>query len=468
MIEIIGGARAGAKHELEDPELVRFGRHPECEVQFDPLRDRDASSRHAVLVRRDERWILRDLGSANGTRLVDERGATRLDEIALADRAEVEFGAGGPRCRFRFDPDTVRDAQTPVGQNTPGPTRAAPRPQPSTGGRTRALLALLQARQGRSIKLLALGLGIALAATGFALVVVVHHAGRTEESIRKDLVEAMGRLPSRGGANADAEALAQRIEALNRELGKARARGAGGSAVAKAAREAVYLIAARSGIGDEEGFCTAFAIAPGELATNAHCVVLAESLRRHGARIVAVKNGDGRMRLEVKSMRRSPDYVPGRGAITPDVGLFKVADPLTSMVGVADRATLTQLAPGDVIYTYGFPGRLADTAAPEATFVEGVVGRITRLDGSAGGYDDSVLIQHSAFTAGGTSGSPIFDASGKVVAVNAGGYVEDDALEVKDPRSGRPGQLVVAQALAGYNFGMRIDLVAPLLKESAP
>ena len=42
----------------------------------------------------------------------------------------------------------------------------------------------------------------------------------------------------------------------------------------------------------------------------------------------------------------------------------------------------------------------------------------------------------------------IFNAAGHVVAVNTGGYVDK------------------SKALAGYNFGMRIDLAAELLNEA--
>jgi S1-C subfamily serine protease len=110
------------------------------------------------------------------------------------------------------------------------------------------------------------------------------------------------------------------------------------------------------------------------------------------------------------------------------------------------------------MYTYGFPGRLADPRAPEATFVEGVVGRVTALDGRSGDPGERRLIQHSAFTSGGTSGSPIFNSLGHVVAVNTGSYVEES-------KPGLP-QTVVPRTLPGYNFGMRIDLLQELLSEA--
>ena len=142
-------------------------------------------------------------------------------------------------------------------------------------------------------------------------------------------------------------------------------------------------------------------------------------------------------------------FVPGGGgSISPDVGWLEVDGKLAAKVALAPAAEYQALGSGDPMFTYGFPGRLADVSAPEATFVEGVVGRITTLDGRAGDPKELRLIQHSAFTSGGTSGSPIFNAAGHVVAVNTGGYVDK------------------SRALAGYNFGMRIDLAEELLSEA--
>ena len=98
--------------------------------------------------------------------------------------------------------------------------------------------------------------------------------------------------------------------------------------------------------------------------------------------------------------------------------------------------------------------------------MQGVVGRVTRLDGEGGGFDEAVLIQHSAFTAEGTSGSPIFDTHGRVVAINTGAYLDDDPASSRDARSIKPGPRLVTQALHGYNFGMRIDLALALLHEA--
>ena len=79
---------------------MRFGRHPECEVSFDPHRDIDASSRHAELRVAETAggWVLVDLGSSNGT-YADGHRVTE-SSIARGVAVNIEFGPGGPRVRM--------------------------------------------------------------------------------------------------------------------------------------------------------------------------------------------------------------------------------------------------------------------------------------------------------------------------------------------------------------------------------
>jgi pSer/pThr/pTyr-binding forkhead associated (FHA) protein len=110
VIDHIAGSRRGQRQEFPATSRVRFGRHPDCEVSFDPHRDIDASSRHAELrVGEAQRssateevsqqaWVLVDLGSSNGTYVEGHRVTeTRVTpNIPIA----IEFGPGGPRIRL--------------------------------------------------------------------------------------------------------------------------------------------------------------------------------------------------------------------------------------------------------------------------------------------------------------------------------------------------------------------------------
>ena len=106
VIDHVAGARRGQRQELDAGARIRFGRHPDCEVSFDPHRDIDASSRHAELRPLDgEHWVLVDLGSSNGT-YVDGH---RVTEAAVAPNAPLDlvFGPGGPRVRLFVGDDAA-------------------------------------------------------------------------------------------------------------------------------------------------------------------------------------------------------------------------------------------------------------------------------------------------------------------------------------------------------------------------
>ena len=98
VIDHVAGSRRGQRQEFPGDTRVRFGRHPECEVSFDPQRDIDASSRHAELRTSGDRWLLADLGSSNGT-FVD---GARITETTLPSdtAAHIEFGSSGPLIRL--------------------------------------------------------------------------------------------------------------------------------------------------------------------------------------------------------------------------------------------------------------------------------------------------------------------------------------------------------------------------------
>jgi len=88
----IKGADSGRELEFNQ-DLIRIGRMPDSDVNFDPEVDLDASGRHAEIRNEDGRYLLIDTGSRNGTWL----NGQRIKHAALSSGDEVEFGRGGPR-----------------------------------------------------------------------------------------------------------------------------------------------------------------------------------------------------------------------------------------------------------------------------------------------------------------------------------------------------------------------------------
>lgn len=120
VIDHVAGSRAGQRQEFSAESRVRFGRHPDCEVSFDPHRDIDASSRHAELriARADatdpvsQGWVLVDLGSSNGT-YVEGRRVTET-QVQQNAAVSVEFGPGGPRIRLFVGDDAAIESLPPA------------------------------------------------------------------------------------------------------------------------------------------------------------------------------------------------------------------------------------------------------------------------------------------------------------------------------------------------------------------
>jgi len=111
VIDHVAGSRRGQRQEFPAGSRVRFGRHPECEVSFDPHKDIDASSRHAELRVVDTGWVLVDLGSSNGTYVEGHR----ITEAPVAKDTpiSIDFGPGGPRIRLFVGDDAAIEALPP-------------------------------------------------------------------------------------------------------------------------------------------------------------------------------------------------------------------------------------------------------------------------------------------------------------------------------------------------------------------
>jgi pSer/pThr/pTyr-binding forkhead associated (FHA) protein len=112
VIDHVAGSRRGQRQEFSAGSRVRFGRHPECEVSFDPHRDIDASSRHAELRTVPAGWVLVDLGSSNGTYVEGHRITETT--VAQAVPVTIEFGPGGPRVRLFVGDDSAIEALPPA------------------------------------------------------------------------------------------------------------------------------------------------------------------------------------------------------------------------------------------------------------------------------------------------------------------------------------------------------------------
>ncbi len=84
MLVVKRGANAGSRYALAS-RVTTAGRHPESDIFLDDI---TVSRRHVEIERRGEGYIVRDVGSLNGTYLNRER----VEEAPLANGDELQIG----------------------------------------------------------------------------------------------------------------------------------------------------------------------------------------------------------------------------------------------------------------------------------------------------------------------------------------------------------------------------------------
>ncbi len=135
------GYNRGAVHELAGDRTV-LGRDPKADV---PVLDEKASREHAEVAWKGGKWVLRDLGSRNGTRVngvpVQERDLANGDEVRLGDQV------------YLYLDDTAGAAEGMPGLTTAAlRTTAGGRLEPSEESRTSAASAPLVIGESEEMK----------------------------------------------------------------------------------------------------------------------------------------------------------------------------------------------------------------------------------------------------------------------------------------------------------------------------
>jgi hypothetical protein len=410
---------------------IRIGCAPNSDVAFAPGEEAGVMPAHAEIRMERNAVCVVDLGTPAGTfvngKRVEVKPLRTGDEIALgspkgpAFRVEIE----GP---LVVSPDGRVDVETAKRVVKAAVLRTAGG-EDKTEAMVRAKVQAAERRAARFNMLLTFGVLGAFIAVAFAGWVVYKKRAAAAVLVAET---GLGRapLPSLTGAIPTSVLTGRAIYEQN--------------------RSALYVMGYTLGnrIG---GCCSAFAVGPNLLATNAHCVRACGD--RGGQPIVTQNESGGKTRFKILKMTIHPAYKSeSKSADSPDVGLLRVDGKLPKAVTIASDAELRAIGPGDDAFVLGFPGRVMDPISPSATFLQGRVGRVTGFDEEATSPDKAFLIQHDAVTRGGNSGSPIFNQYGHVVGVHAAHIDDEGDVDIGGKKT------TVVQS-SPFRIGMRIDLL---------
>ena len=442
--KFLSGARVG-QVETFRKAYIGLGRHPLSDVRCDAEGDLDVSSRHAGIVRHGASFVLRDLGSTNGTFV---NGARISGDVALADGDVIGLGRNGPAVEFHILPgesvvDTVPDAARASAERMSSPREqyAAVAARSSRRSSTALRMVAEVARLNRRTKVLIGLLVVVLAGFGLLqwqsardarevarlqaradslevegqqlLTRLQTELASVRDALRQSQAE-VGRLRAElatAGSSRDAGAVARLRAAL--DAAEIRQRGLAGAvamdyrAISLKNQDAVALLVVQ--FSDSEIFSgTAFAAdSQGTLVTNRH-VLVGEDGNRQPRRIAIKFSG-------------SRQWFAGRlvgVADSADVAVVKVEirGGTPRVAGFAGEARA--LARGDPVAIIGYP--LGEDLPMERIGEDGVIADPTLTVGTVSKALANV-VQVDGFGAPGSSGSPVFDRTGRVAAVLYGG-----------------------------------------------
>jgi S1-C subfamily serine protease len=453
--KFLSGARAG-QVEAFRKAYIGLGRHPLSDVRFDAERDLDVSSRHAAIVRKPEGFVIQDLGSRNGTYV---NGVRITGDTILADGDVIGFGTNGPTLEFRTieaeaaEPSTT--AAEGMAHRTSMPremiraTPAAPPPLPlplprrsSTAVRIAVEVARQTAQLRRTTKVLIGVLVVALGAFGWLqwearqrareLIQLQARADSLMRSaqqlsarfqselqgVRTALAESQAETSrlrhELAGSGGDASSMARLRTQLDDAERRQRAlMGAVGGvdyrAISHKNQDAVAIVIVE--FTDGERFSgTAFAVdSNGTLVTNKH-VLLGEDYARTPRRIAVIFSGSVQA-WQGELVGASPEADVGVLRVRIKGGTPRVSGLARSRQGI-ER--------GDPVAIIGYPlgfdlpmEAVGQRPIAEPTLTVGTVSKAL-----------TAVIQVDGYGAPGSSGSPIFDRDGRVIAVLYGGQGE--------------------------------------------
>jgi S1-C subfamily serine protease len=454
----LSGSRAGQTDVLSQAN-ISIGRHPQSELKFDPDKDLDVSSRHASVTLVGDLWVLRDLGSTNGTFV---NGTRVTKDQVLVSKDIIGFGPSGPKLEFTSIPDArpspapgpltpAGSAGTVVFGNQPQPTPAPPKltpeqlriprrtPGPSAGTNTKVRIAVH--RQTKRLKLTAIGLFILLILLSGAYLWQTAETARRLAEQRRVLLGEVDSLMAEIGtlaqgseglkaaldsAQAVAEVLKQQLAAAPNDAGKindlrrrldaavrqqrtlAGAAAVDARGIAALNRDAVAIVFVQFPNG-QIYTGTAFAVRSdpggGLLITNKH--VVTDSNGTLATRIGVVFNGS-KQNFHADVVKVHPDV---------DLALLRASVhrgfPVVKSLSDSNR----KAEMGEPAAVLGFPLGL-DLAGGHEWSSEGVAATLT-----LGTVSRTLpnLLQLDSYGAQGASGSPILDRNGSVIGVLYGG-----------------------------------------------
>ncbi len=410
-------------------DFATIGRHPSSDLPFDAIDELQVSVRHAAVFKQGGGFMVRDLGSTNGTFLNGKR--VRGDR-PLEPTDVLQFGPTGPTIEFTIAATVPATARVRPSGDTPAPASDIIRPSGRTTERIRAEVV----RQTKPWRWMA-GFAVLVAAgVGGSMAWQSHQLRQQLAQERSILLARMDglleRLDGAGGsiagltaalsdARRGVDSLKQRITAgqvssagldsvtrtLAAETGRhealLKAAGLDPAGAARNSSGAVAVIVAEFGTG-RVASGTGFGIRrQGDtvwIATARHLVE--DSLGSPAIRLAVIFNGTGQA-FRARLLRRHD-----RADVAVLAAWIRGGGPVVA--GLADSAMV-----GDPVAITGFPfgldslgdWRTTGVAAASAT------GTVTEVGPDLLGVD--------GYGTHGSSGSPIFAPNGTVIGLVSGG-----------------------------------------------
>jgi len=444
-LRVVSGARTGHR-DVFDKSYIGIGRHPMSDLRFDAEQDIDASTRHAAILKSGDGWLVRDLGSTNGTFVNGERLA---GDRPLQDGDTLRFGVHGPEVGFHIlkeGEEVVMPAvQAPVSRTAPEGTPSVPRPPKATlqGRRTEpspppspaapSKTAVLRAEiTHQRSRLQALGIILAIVLIG-ALAVVYWQGRERNQAVTSvqqqvdSLAQELAQLRTLKAQTDSAKTALEtqlaaerdpaRRQQLQDQIGTVTRRSAAiqqaqsvdYTAIRDRNDRAIAVIYVRFTDTTLMWTGTAFSISTGgRMLTNRHIV---QDSTGGPPLDIAIQFSGSRDVLPARLVRVAPDA---------DLAVIQLESqgPFPAVAGLDDSGA--QTGNGAPIALIGFPGGADGTAVPHSKLV---TGSVTRAVGDS-------LLELDAFSGTGASGSPIFGRDGRVVGVLFGGRGAASSSEI--------------------------------------